>query len=275
MNHNHDNRKRIFSEIISLEAWHDAFSEEASQVSLHADVVFSEGRVGGESEAKVRFKLSIERAELIIIVPEAEPLSIDRSTVSRDDIAIEGKKVSRSDFESHKNIAANSKIELSPSAAKFSLDSELGGGVSSNTHNFLETTEVVRRIRVQQKLTPDNNYKWDMQPGMTGPLEGRPWDAVKEPRLSLIDTRKDRKKGIPPVVRIEVRCRREDLKISNIELKDKSSWKSLVVRENFRNKIIAAEAYIRDRLSSEDLEFSNISDPFGEITIARVFAESN
>lgn len=98
---------------------------------------------------------------------------------------------------------------------------------------------------------------------------------MKQPRLTLIDQRKDRSKGIPPTVRVEVRCRREDLMIGDLEIKDEGLWESVRRRVGFKNKLAAAESYIRDYLSQEGLEVKNIEDIFGTVTLASAMAESN
>ncbi len=100
------NRKRILSEVVSLEAWQQP-TDVASQLSLHADVVFKEGRIGGEENSKLRFKLRVKRAELIIIVPENEPVSVIRNSVSRDTIKVVGTKTAKSK-RGHSNALKNS-----------------------------------------------------------------------------------------------------------------------------------------------------------------------
>src|SRR5205823_1663756 len=81
---NSSNRRRAFAEIVSLDAWHEPFSEASSKVDLHADVVFETARVGGEDDSPVRFRLSMRRAEVVIVIPEWEPVGVDKASVSRD-----------------------------------------------------------------------------------------------------------------------------------------------------------------------------------------------
>jgi len=58
MSLNSDNRRRLFAEVVSVEAWHDPFSPKVPKVNLCADVVFGEARVGGDIESPVRFSFS-------------------------------------------------------------------------------------------------------------------------------------------------------------------------------------------------------------------------
>lgn len=128
---------------------------------------------------------------------------------------------------------------------------------------------------VTQSQTSEGHYRWSIEPGTAKILKGRPWDPMKQPRLKLLDKRKDRSRGIPPTVRIEVRCRREDLVIEDLQAKDETLWKSLQRRVGFRNRMAAALSFIRDRLSEEGLDVNNIDDIFGQLTLGSVNAESS
>jgi len=92
--------------------------------------------------------------------------------------------------------------------------------------------------------------------------------------MRLTDTRRNRTKGIAPVVRLEVRCRREDLLIEDLEIKDEGLWASVKEKAGFMNRMAAAESYIRDQLTSLGLEVGNIEDKFGRLSLASVIAHS-
>src|SRR2546423_71274 len=91
MSQNFDNRRRAFADVVSIDAWHPPFSDQVSRVDLHADVVFGTARIGGENESAVRFRLSVKRAEIVVVVPDSEPVGVDRSSVSRDAPEFEGR----------------------------------------------------------------------------------------------------------------------------------------------------------------------------------------
>lgn len=244
-------------------------------MSLHADVVFSEGRLGGEETSKVRFKLAVKRAELIVILPETEPISVDKKTVSRDTPKFSGTKINKYSFDSQTDASASAKIVAGAKGVNARAQAGVGAKVSLASLQSLETFEEVSNFEIKQTRTAEGHYRWQLLPsGNSQLLDGRPWNATKEPRMKVIDKRLDRTKGIAPSVRIEVRCLREDLLISNIEVKDKNVWQSFSTMSN-RNKEAAAEACIRDRLCSEDLEFGNLSDPYSSIVIARITSESD
>jgi hypothetical protein len=156
-----------------------------------------------------------------------------------------------------------------------SANAEAAAGVKLISNRKLETSTTVDFMKVTQSKTADDHYRWTIEARRTRTLEGRPWDGVKEPRLKLIDQRKDRSKGIPPSVRVEVRCRREDLIIEDLEVKDETVWKSLKSKVGFANRLAAAESYIRERLAEEGFEISNVNDIFSELVLGSATAESS
>lgn len=127
---------------------------------------------------------------------------------------------------------------------------------------------------VTQSKNVDGQYRWSVEHRSQKAIVGRPWDAIKQPRLQLVDQRRDRTKGIPATVRVEVKCRREDLMIEGLEIKDETLWQAARRKVGFKNKMAAAESYIRDHLSKEGLEVKNIEDVFGTVTLGSVTAES-
>ncbi|SCX79964.1 hypothetical protein [Rhizobium sp. NFACC06-2] len=263
------NRKRILSEVISLEAWQQPGGN-PSQVNLHADVVFKEGRIGGEEASKIRFRLSVRRAELIVIIPENEPLVAIPSSVARDSIAIEGTKTSRVHRTSGMSSSAKLSSKLSTLGVRAELDGNINASMNSDAEEVFEKKQLLRPISVEQSLTVDGHYRWEMFSEVNSVLRGRPWKVIEEPRLTLVDKRVDQRKGIPPVVNIRVRCLREDIVISDISIKDEGKWSMIKSGSFFKNKLIAAQAYIRSMLVSEGLNSGDLSDPFCSIDLAYI-----
>lgn len=269
-----DNRTRAFADVLAIDAWHEAFDSEYATADLHADVVFSTARVGGEPESDVRFRLRLRRAELVVIIPETEPLSVDKRSVSRDSQNQNARVTEILEHSGKSRAAASGSVNLG-------LESS-SAGIALSADTSLEVSEVRKMeidtegplMAVIQSLTPDGFYRWSIETRTRQPLNGRPWDGTLSPRLKLIDTRSDRTRGIPPTVRIEVRCRREDIDIFDIEIKNENVWQKVKRRAGFRNRIAAAEAYIRDRLASEGLSAQNLNDKFGQLTLGATTAES-
>jgi hypothetical protein len=151
---------------------------------------------------------------------------------------------------------------------------EVGAEASVSAREKLEISATVQFVIVTQSKTQEGHYRWSIEPRASTVLKGRPWDPLKQPRLKLVDKRKNRSAGIPPTVRVEVRCRREDLNIEQLEIKDENLWENVKRRAGFQNRIAAAESYIRDRLLEEGLRVNNIGDIFGELTLGSTIADT-
>ena len=274
MPQNSDNRKRAFADVVTIDGWHASFSAETSKVDLHADVVFGYARLGGEPDAPVRFRLSIKRAEMVVVIPDFEPVSVDRSSVSRDTPERQGRLTETVERSAQAAARGNLAGSLSQSGLTGSASSEASAQATMSSSKKLEVSATVQFMIVTQSQTAEGYYRWLIEPGTARTLQGRPWDPAKQPRLKLVDRRTDPSKGIPPTVRLEVRCRREDLEIEDLEVKDESLWENVKARAGFKNRIAAAESYIRLRLLEEGLEAGNIHDPFGQLTLGSVSAES-
>jgi hypothetical protein len=267
VNNDFDNRKRAFADVVTIDAWHESFSADRPTVDLHADVVFGAARIGGESESPVRFRLSIKRAEVVVMIPDSEPVSVDRKSVSRDAPEFAGRFTQILEQTSQTN-AKGLSASISSKDVSASVAAEAGGQSSLSASKKLELSATIQFLIVTQSKTADGQYRWLVEPHTKEALEGRPWDATNHPRLTLVDQRKDRTKGIPPTVRVEVRCRHEDLLIRDIQIKEENLWQATKRRAGFKNKMAAAESYIRDHLSQEGLEVKNIEDIFGTVTLA-------
>jgi hypothetical protein len=272
---NSDNRKRAFADVVAIDAWHQDFDGDGPKVDLHADVVFGTARVGGEQEAPVRFRLSVKRAEIVVVIPETEPATVDIASVSREAPELHGQITEIVEKQTHASAKAGLTGTMASSGP--SVSAELGasaqGSIASSSK--VEITGTVRFMTVTQSKNSEGYYRWIVQSRNGEPLMGRPWNGAEKPRLKLIDQRKDKTKGIPPTVRVEVRCRREDLIIEDLELKEESLWQSLSSKRGHRNRMVAAESYIRDRLVEEGLDVRNIEDVFGQLTLGSATAETS
>lgn len=269
-----NNRRKAFADVVTIDAWHNAFNGAQARVDLHADVVFGTARLGGEVEAPVRFRLSVKRAEVVVIIPDSEPLSVDPTSVAREVPEQQGRLTEVFESATSANAKGNASVGFSSNGIKVATGGEVGVQGHISTNKKIEVSADVHFMTITSSKTADGDYRWIIQPSTTNTLDGRPWDATKQPRLMLIDRRNDRTKGIPPTVRVEVRCLREDLIIEDLEIKNEGAWEAAKRRVGFKNRFAAAVSYIRDRLVDEGLEARNIDDIFGQVTLASATAET-
>lgn len=268
--------KRILGELVAIDAWHRSFSGTRDTVDLHVDVVFDEARLGGEPSSDVTFRLSLKRAEIIVRVPETEPLKVIRSSVSRNSPAKTGKRYMNAAVKS--TVAAGAAVSAGVQQGNVPTASGSLRATADKEIVKSDTTEVVEdwvAIRVTQRRTQGGDYVWRVESGVEGPLDGRPWDPIAEPRARLKDTRLGSTRSIEPCVIIEARCLREDIVISDIRLKDDSLWSKAKQVGGHKNRLAVAEGYIRQKLSEQGLEVLDISDRHAPLILATLVAEND
>jgi hypothetical protein len=274
MSNNFDNRMRAFAELVSIEAWHEDFTNENKRVALHADVTFGTARLGGEPEASVRFKLSLKRAELVVILSDREPAIVDPSSVARDWHGLTGTKSLRS-----KSLKSGiTSIEATAGIGPEGLDARIGasakGSIEGEYEEIVVASEDICRIKVCHAQSEGKDQKWSFEPDLEAVLKGKPWNANDMPILDIVDRRKDSSEGIAPVVTLELRCLREDLHIENIVVKNPNFWERVGPKWNNRNHVIAAEAFIRNKLAEHGLETVDLGDAYSRLVLGTVTAST-
>ena len=260
-----DNNPRVFAQTIALDAWRTPFDGEHGEADLHIDVVFKElGPVGG-GDAPVRFRLSLKRADIHVVLDTEDILDIKRSSVRR--AAVPEPAKGRHVTEKKSKIGAG--VEGEASAKPTGLSGSLGLKGNAETSliitDKLEKALTVHSMQVVHSATV-NGYSFSIAPSKTGAkLVGQPWDANSEPVMKIIDKNFTRKRGEPPEVRVEIQCRREDMVIEHVEFTDKTfpSWARLP-----HKKRIAVEQYIRDEITKAGFPYGDLSDPFMTIVLA-------
>lgn len=269
------NRIRAFTEVVSLDAWHDDFDKVDGRASVFADVVFRTARVGGEADCPIRFKLRLKRAEIHLIIPDSEPLRIDPASVARTPIrdAMKRSITTEDSRQLTQRLEADAKLALGSSKA-----TKIAASASSKQGEQVQTKETVQVVseelllQVSCTISPEGNYRWDVDSFDHTPLKGTPWDA-REPRATLIDEGGQSRNGLAPGgVRFEARCTREDMIIEEIEIKDPNLWDRLKHGAFPKTKEMVVEQYIREELIKEGLEAQNIEDKYGLVTLSAVVA---
>ena len=121
----------------------------------------------------------------------------------------------------------------------------------------------------------DGNLSWTIActDGAEG-LEGMLWDARHdEPRFEFVDLRpiesrlRGERTGLHATRTVEVRCKREDLEIGDVELTDPLGAKWAARLTNWRKTTKAAEAFIKYWLQQEGLRVGDIHEPFSDLVV--------
>lgn len=264
------NRLRALADLVGLDAWKGALDSEG-RFNLHVDVAFGMARVGGEPEERARFRLVLKRAEIVVVVPATEPATIDQASISRESaqVLVSSRETRSSNRSIGADVSGEIGIGLGGAKAKASAKTKASAASARKA-----STTIMRKgsgLIVGQSKTVEGDYRWVVSPALPdGVLDGHPWDAKKKPRMKIRDDRRDRDRHIEPTVRIQVRCLREDLEIKDIVLKDATRWGQLIKSPTHRNRMVAAEAVIRDRLARAGLFHGPLDEPFAEICLIEV-----
>ncbi len=272
---NNANRLRAFADLVSLDAWHENFTDDRVRAQLYADVTFRTARVGAEASCPLRFRLSLRRAEVHLTVPKTEPLTIDPITVART--VPEQSRKRTTTRETAEEDLSEARVGAALSGSSRGVSAQIKGG-TSGAHRSSGLTRIselreVYKIRVELTKSPDSDYRWEVSADDEDLLQGAAWNA-KEPRATLVlNTKLTSSKIQPGGVRFEVRCLREDLIINDVELKDPTLFDRLRQSIFPANKAMVAVQYIRDELLRSGLQASNVEDKFGLFTLAAAIAE--
>lgn len=250
-----DNNPRAFGDAVSLDAWRTRYDENSGEADLHVNVVFSDGRIGGGIGSPVRFRLQLLRADVHVVRDAARVLKIPSSSV----LVSNSSSIERT---------AKTSLETEHTGqAKVSLGAANSAEVAGSRKHILRQ-EVVETgeleiMRFVSMKTPEG-YLFRIEQATEAPLSGSPW-APSTPVLTVKDPHTPRANGEPPELRIELRCRREDMHITDIQITE--NGKNIHASPN---KILAVEQYIKSELLKIGFYVNDISDPFSEVIIADV-----
>ncbi|MGH6977883.1 MAG: hypothetical protein ACRED4_01095 [Brevundimonas sp.] len=271
---NQRNRKRSLADVVGVEAWHDGFSAKSGKAKLHIDVVFGMARMGSAPSDRVQFRLALKQAEVVIVIPPGEPVGVDPASVVRDAPEVTGVLTRRSETENDTALEAGLRLGIAPTTP--GGKAKLGASARRKTSQRQVLESAAKRVGLEVKhmRNGEGEHRWIIGAGLSSVLDGRPWPSDK-PRLKLVDRRAEASRALEPTVRVEVRCRREDLEITDIRFKDDARQQAFLLREGHRNRIAAAEALIRSRLLQEGLidPRADLSDDFLELTLSDTIVE--
>lgn len=248
-----DNTTRALEQVVSIDGWIAEFGED-NLANVHVDVVFRQGLFGEGDDAKVRFKIALKRAEIVVRVPDHEPLRVRKSSVRRTPIKSLGTQTTtrktRSSFGGFFKAKASSKPDA---------DAGFEAEASRENSKEIHLKEDLLRHLDQHFTTPDGHHAWEVftNKGASEYLLGPAWDAA-DPVLKVERILARNADGDKPTVMIEIRCRRADIEIIDLEEKDPAARDFYLRKTNREMSLAAAEQIIREEL--ERIGFLDIPD---------------
>lgn len=256
------NNPRVFAETVSIDAWRTEYDGEKAEADLHIDVVFGQGRIGGDDvdESPVRFRLSLKRAEVHVKRDLAGTIKIPSSSISRTPM-----KKGKSEYKEELSGDVNASVAVSADQKSASAKVDAKASAAAQVTKKYEESGEVSPMKISHGRT-ENGYVFRIEPMRGDRLDGQPWPA-EERKMKLIDTKAGRERGDPPEVTIDIRCKREDLIIEGIEFKEGSLFDFAKLT---RTKQVAVEQYIKLQIEKIGLECGDISEPFATLILGDV-----
>jgi len=258
------NTDRIIPSGLSVFGWY-AKTNEDGIVSVHVDVGFNVGKFGGKPSDQVEFELNLTRAEIVVVCGGgAEPRFSTIAKVKKPPVAISETRKQKTTG------SAEGQLELGFDGMPRSKVSGKAGGQKSFEHVTTSEVEVIATdFLVRHLRTPGGEPAWEVSSDNNKPLQGNPWDANECPRIQVRMPAKD--SLAEPTIRVEVRCRGEDLDFgSGIKLKDKSKRGIFSKISNNAKNLAAAEQYLKTVLENEGLVLEAPGEKYGSMVLADV-----
>ncbi|NYS24354.1 hypothetical protein HUK65_05055 [Rhodobacteraceae bacterium 2376] len=234
------NNLRTLASVVSLDGWIGEF-EDNNHATVHVDVVFQEASFGADPADKVSFRIRLKRAQILLNVPENEPLTIRRESIARTVVS------DCTEIETTRETEASAKAAASV-AAKVNQGLSLGADANAETRAALRTQSSTRRSVgrfLVQHFKEQERYGWTISSSDGQPMDGAPWDAGAEPRLTVKRAQERNSEGNKPSMKIVIRCRREDIEILDLEPKHPAITEKLRMSAHRARHIAAAEQVIK------------------------------
>lgn len=271
---NADNTHRSLQELVSVNAWFAQDQDNPSRFTLHADVSFSEERLGGGAATQIMFKLSVKRCDIIFVLPSSAQFRVDASTVHSPKPLNPRSVIETDASKSH----TGAKAKLTLSGIKSAVSGEASASYDSQRDRIIKSEQTVGLYHeLWKKVRGNHAWSVDGRELEKKRLAGPVFDGANSPRLTIIDDRTDEAKAqdksnnLDPVAEVKVRCLREDIDIYDIAYKDTERQMFFERSSHRKAKLLAAREVLKEALLREGLVAGDLaSDPYAEMTICDV-----
>lgn len=254
------NLVRSVADVVSVQGW---AIENGDSLNIHVDLAFREARVGGGVDDLVRFRLALLRADLVAVNPQSEGLEILPQSVERQRASMSVERDVQSAASNASALGISADLTL---ADKPSLATRLFGGRERFRSRSFSSRAITksREIEVNHRVDAGGSHRWEMLPAAGSTLSGSGWDAQSSPRFAIKRPTPGR---LPRSMIFQVRCLREDLRITDIKIAVDDTEIISIFSPTDRARMAASEAFIKKRLADVGLLSGDLSNPFAEICL--------
>lgn len=262
---NMSNQRRVLAEVLAIDAWHQPLRTNGGTSSVHVELSFRNGRIGGDDpEFPFTFRIALKRA--LLTVKLEPPLKLDRNSVARSIPVDQGEHTKTLSLRDEAKANASFSGKVSPS----SLHASISGGASvhaeASQQDQLRVVQSIPRIIATPRPMGSHEYAWELVPGHNETLEGQPWNPVAEPRLSVHSV--NSLGAIAPSIKIFVSCDLHDIEITDLKLKKNGPLDILKEAAFNRVNVAVAVQHLKLTLKEMTLEVGQLDDRFSELIVA-------
>lgn len=251
-----NNNPRIFADVLSLESWRTNYDGTSGRADLYVQAGFYEARI---SSPCARFRMKLKNAEVHIAQDVAGLINIPSATITRPSLGRPETRVAEETIKQARDGSARVNLIDAGGKLSYSEDQERINRREWDHDGYSISWQVRRTNRVLSLvLAPGNDFDT---------LSGSAFEA-DERRCILINTSCNVSQ-LPPEVTVDVRCKAEDIVISDIEILQRS------IVGIWQNKEFVIRQYIRQEITKMGLRDFDPRDPFADVILGDVIPEIN
>lgn len=262
-----NNSQRILKNLVSIEAWHKEL-ETVNQISpLTVDLVFQEALFGDNSTDKVRFRVRLKKAELVIKLDQSGNLVVPNDSVRRDAMSLKGRTVQALSTSSQNELKGHAEASISESGFNAKLNAKAASEIV-RSESTLTDFEIEHGSISKEHFKEDGNHCWRFEPLVSELLYGNAWDGPAK----LLELKTKYPSQIGDAVIVEVKCRREDIEVLDVESQNGHVWR--LIPKTQKEKLALIHEIVRDELSELNLGDPDLENDFAQVTVASIVAVS-
>tara|TARA_B110000003_G_C16605962_1_gene517496 strand:+ start:576 stop:1394 length:819 start_codon:yes stop_codon:yes gene_type:complete len=265
------NSKKILAELVSLDAWFDAYMQ-GQDIPLQVAASFSEGRFGAEPDSPVRFKASLKKA--VIQIHLGSEFKVVKSSRYTKGPKTATKYLEKTQAKSSQSMTdqleVNTAIAADMTGVKGSAQTSAkiaDNAQQEGSSEFSREQEVRHHIEVYHRLR-NGAEEWECTPLQAQHLRGPAFEDDASPLKFQIQPNSNFRDGL---IKVKITCASEDIDITELEEKPNFRQRIAFGRGEKAKKKIAI-ALIQEMIAQEGLEVTNMKEAFSEVTLADVIA---
>lgn len=272
------NRLRQLKGLVTIDPWHEG-NPILGDVTLHAYVSFDEGRLGGEAQDDIAFRMRLRKAEIKLLQSEPKSFEIDPAAIWRGDKDPSGKIVRKTQASTSSGRAKGLKIDAAGSGVKASANYAVNENEKNESVLEVETLESLKRISVSFQRNYRDQPSWILTPLADSPkvdgvgvLDGQPWDDKLQSLISMKPDKKLARQELLSSLCLCLICRVEDIVFFDIAVRGKDG--RFCELPKCSPKGLVVEEYLKKSLIREGLPDADFASPFAILTLGEAVSEA-